>query len=414
MAGMAVLSSAALAQQPRPDTSLDLIAPPIPYSPSAGAAAQGGAAQDGGITLKLMDMTVAVRPSVQLEMRHDDNIYLAPNNRSSDQILVLTPALTLDTRRGANRFSLRMSTTIGRYQKNSADNYANYNIGALAALDLGTSLRANLSADYVDAADPRGSTNTAISSTPDRYHQVQGRGVLSYGASGAQGRIDLELGQSRRTYYNNRATTAANDHTVDDLGATFHWRVGPKTTLLLQGKHSKVRYALASSTFGSAENALLAGAAWEASAKTRVTFRAGMVKKDFDDAAHSSSSNLSWTGELRWSPLTYSHVDLNLNRAPAETTGGVGDFIDRTNSGARWTHQWNNRFVTEASASYLSDAYQGVDRTDNTQNYGLKATYKMRRWLSLGGDVTHSDRNSSDSNFSYQRNVFMLFLTAAL
>ena len=139
-----------------------------------------------------------------------------------------------------------------------------------------------------------------------------------------------------------------------------------------------------------------------------------MVKKDFDDAAHSSSSNLSWTGELRWSPLTYSHVDLNLNRAPAETTGGVGDFIDRTNSGARWTHQWNNRFVTEASASYLSDAYQGVDRTDNTQNYGLKATYKMRRWLSLGGDVTHSDRNSSDSNFSYQRNVFMLFLTAAL
>ena len=38
----------------------------------------------------------------------------------------------------------------------------------------------------------------------------------------------------------------------------------------------------------------------------------------------------------------------------------------------------------------------------------------MRRWLSLGGDVTHSDRNSSDSNFSYQRNVFMLFLTAAL
>jgi hypothetical protein len=38
----------------------------------------------------------------------------------------------------------------------------------------------------------------------------------------------------------------------------------------------------------------------------------------------------------------------------------------------------------------------------------------MRRWLSLGGDYAHSARSSSDSNFSYQRNVFMLFLNATL
>lgn len=411
---MALLSSGALAQQPRLDPSLGVIAPPIPYSPSAGAAAQGGAAQDGGVTLKFMDMLLILRPSVKLEMRHDDNIYLEPNNRSSDQILVLIPALTLDMTRGANRFSLRMSTTIGRYQQNPADNYIDYNVGALAALDLGTSLRANLSAGYIDGADARGSTNTAISSTPDRYRQVQGRGVLSYGASGARGRIDFELGQSRRTYYNNRAATAANDHTIDDLGATFHWRVGPKTTLQLQGKHSKVDYPLATSTFGSVENALLAGATWDATAKTRGTFRIGVVRKDFDDAAHANSSSISWTGDVTWSPRTYSRINLTFNRAPAETTGGVGDFIVRSLPAARWTHEWNSRFVTEASASYATDAYQGVDRTDNTQNFGLKATYKMRRWFSVGGEYMRSDRNSSDSNFSYQRNVFMLFLTATL
>ncbi len=414
LAGMAALASTALAQQPRPDVPPGPVEPALPYSPSAAAAAQSGPAQTGGIALKLMGALVTVHPSIKVDLRHDDNLYLAPNNRASDQILVLTPALSLEARQANNTFGLRLSMTLGQYQKNTADNYSSYNIGAVADLDLGTRLRANLSADYLDGIDPRGSTNNPLSPTPDHYHQVQGRSIFSYGARGAKGRIDLELGQLRRNYYNNRAITAAEDRIVDDIGATFNWRIEPKTTLLVQGKHSRVDYTLSSSTLGSVENSLLAGAMWEASAKTKVAFRIGMVKKDFDDAARASSTNLSWTGEVDWSPRTYSHVALSLNRAPAETTGGVGNFIDRTNTGLRWTHDWSSRFTTATSAAYATDAYQGAARTDNTQSYGINANFKMRRWLSFGGDYAHSKRRSDDGNFDYQRNVFMLFLNAAL
>lgn len=414
LAGMAALASAAWAQQPLWGASTVPAEPSAPYSPSATAAAQSGPSQTGAITLKLMDSLITVHPSVKLDMRHDDNVYLSAKNPSADQVLVLTPALRLETRRANNTFALRLSTTLGQYQKNSADNYNNYNANAMADLDLGTRLRANLSADYLEGTDPRGSTNNPLSSSPDRYRQLQGRGLVSYGARGARGRIDFELGRLQRRYYNNRAITAAEDRVVDDLGATFNWRIGPKTTLLLQGKHTRVDYTLSSSTLGSIENALLAGADWEATAKTKATFRIGMVKKEFDDSARASSRNMTWSGDLRWSPRTYSHVDLSLNRAPAETTGGVGDFIDRTTTGARWTHDWSSRFTTEASTSYLTEAYQGVARTDTTQNYGIKATYKMRRWLSFGGDFAHSMRNSDDGNFDYRRNVLMLFFNASL
>lgn len=437
LAGMAVLSAAAWAQQPPPGgsgwsiqpqipdapaaatsaqdgASAGSIEPPVPYSPFAAAAAQADSSQTGGITLKLMGALITVHPSVKLDLQHNDNIYLAPANPTSDRILVLTPALRLEARQAANSFSLRLSTTLGQYQHNRADNYTNYNLNGLAELDLGTRLRANLSADYLIGEDARGSTNSATSAVADRYDQLQGRGVFSYGARRAKGRIDFELGQLRRNYKNNRATTEANDRTVDDIGATFNWRIGPKTTLLVQGKHSRVDYTLSSSTLGSVENALLAGATWEASAKTSGTFRIGMVEKNFDDAARNSARTLSWTGELRWSPRSYSHIDLNLNRAPAETTGGVGNFIDRTSTGARWTHDWSSRLSSEASVSYLTEAYQGVARTDNTQNYGLKASYKMRRWISFGADYAHSIRSSDDSNFGYKRNVFMLFVHATL
>ena len=414
LAGMTALSSAALAQQPQLDIPIGPVAAPAPYSPSASAAAQEGVPQSGGLSLKLMGLSVTVRPSIKVETRHDDNIYLSPNNRSADQILVLTPALSLETLQGSNRFSLRLSTTIGQYQNNRADNYTNTNLNGMADFDLGTRLRARVVGDFVDGVDPRGSTNNPLSSTPDHYRQTSGRGIFSYGAQGARGRLDLELGQLRREYLNNRATTAASDRVVNDLGATFNWRVGPKTTLLIQGKHSIIDYTLPSSTLGSVEDTLLGGAIWEASAKTKTEFRIGVAKKDFDDPARPSSNSISWTGRVLWSPRTYSHVDVSLNRAPAETSGGVGNFIDRTSTGVRWTHEWNSRFVTEGSASYATDDYQGAARTDNTQTYGAKATYKMRRWLNLGADYSHGIRSSSDGNFDYQHNVFMLFLDATL
>ncbi|TAK71646.1 MAG: hypothetical protein EPO19_04200 [Betaproteobacteria bacterium] len=414
LTGMALLSPASFAQQPGqvlPAGSADQARP----NPSTGtAASQSGAAPAGAITLKLMDVLITAYPSVTAEMQHNDNIYSTPNNKTGDRILVLTPALRLETKQAGNTFSLRMSSAIGEYQNNKSENYTNTSLGGLAGLNLGTRLRARVEAEYLDGVDPRGSTNNSLSTAPDHYRQTRGQGIFSYGAQGARGHLDLELGQVRREYLNNRATTVASDRVVDNLGATLYWRIGPKTTLLFQGKHSKIDYVLSTSTLGSIENAFLAGATWEASAKTSGTFRFGATRKDFDDSARGSSTGISWTGQVRWSPRTYSHVDLSLNRAPAETSGGVGNFIDRTSTGARWTHAWSTTFTTEAMASYLTDAYQGAARTDNTQDYGLKANYKMRRWLSFGGNYAHTIRNSDDGNFDYKRNVLMLFLNATL
>jgi len=413
-AGMAALTATAYAQQPGPPSSAGMPEPAIQYSPSGQAASQSVASQTGGITLRLMDTIVTVYPSLKLDIQNNDNIYSTPRNTTSDQILVLTPAVRLETRQSGNTFSLRLSPTIGQYQKHTSENYTSYNANALADFNLGTRLRAALKLDHLDGVDPRGSTNNPLSDTPDHYRQTYGQAIVSYGAQGAQGRIDFELGKMQRNYLNNRATTAANDRGADDLGATFYWRVGPKTSLIFQGKHSVIGYSLPSSTFGSVENLFQVGAAWEATAKTSGTFKFGVVKKNFEDATRGDSTAVSWTGDVRWSPLTYSHVNLMLNRAPAETTGGVGNFIDRTSTTARWTHDWSSRLTSEALASYSTDKYQGVARTDNTQKFGAKATYKMRRWLNFGADYTHTARDSDDNNFNYKSNVFMLFVYATL
>ena len=381
------------------------------YSPTGAAGTEGSTASQDPGSIALGPITAY--PSFGLALKHDDNLYQTRTNRTSDTATVLTPAVRFEAKQAANTYSVTLGSTLGRYNTRSADNYTNYNINALADLDLSARLRAAIKADYVDAQDARGSTNNAISAEPDRYRQTYLGGIASYGARGAQGRIDLELGQRMRRYYNNRATTFAGDQDTGDIGATFFWRIAPKTSLLLQAKHSNIDY-MGVASLNSTENRLLAGVTWEATAKTTGTFKLGMVRKSFSDSARASSSQPSWEGGIKWSPRTYSQVDFNLSKMPAETTGGQGNFIDKTTTGAVWTHTWTSQFATAASASFITDNYKGISRQDDTQNYGLKATYIMRRWLSFGADYTYTIRDSGDSAFDFKRNTMMLFVNATL
>jgi hypothetical protein len=396
----AVLTSAAFAQ------------PSGTYSPSGSTNAEESAASHRSGAIPLGPITAY--PSIGLSFKRDSNLYFSPTNTTADTIRILSPSVRFEAKQAANTYSLVLGSTLGRYNRQTADDYTNYNINGLASLDMTTRLRASIKADYIDAQDPRGSTNNALSATPDRYRQTYVGGIASYGAKGAQGRIDVELGKLAREYYNNRATTFAMDRDNTDAGATFIWRVAPKTSLLLQAKHTRIDYVDATSTLDSTENRLLGGVTWEATAKTTGIFKFGMVKKSFGDGTRADTTSPSWEGAIQWSPRTYSHVDFNFGRMPAETTGGLGNFIDRTTTGAIWTHQWTSQVTTAASASYLTDVYKGFDRRDNLQNFGLKATYAMRRWLNFGADYTHTFRDSSDNNFDYRRNTVMLFVNATL
>ncbi|MGP1677970.1 MAG: outer membrane beta-barrel protein, partial [Burkholderiales bacterium] len=294
-AGSAVLTSAAFAQQTGT------------YSPTGSAATAQSTASHAPGSIPLGPINAY--PSIGLALKHDDNLFSTPNNNTSDWSKILTPSVRLEAKQAANTYSLTLGSTLGRYNTSTADDYTNYNVNALADLDLTARFRAKLKADYIDAQDPRGSTNNALSSVPDRYRENYLGGIASYGAQGAQGRVDFELGGLTRRYYNNRATTFASDRDNTDAGATFYWRIAPKTSLLLQAKHTKIDYLASVSTQDSTENRLLGGVTWEATAKTTGIFKLGMVRKSFDDPAIASSARMNgfvsklWWVKYRWNPM---------------------------------------------------------------------------------------------------------------
>jgi hypothetical protein len=371
---------------------------------------------------------LAVYPSVRYEVLHNDNVLLAAPGAApgspqviKDTIQVLTPQVRVEAKQGANTYGAGIGAILGRYSNLSSDNYNNNNAFASADLNPDTRVRIRLRADHLDAHDPRGSTTDQFTPTPNRYRQQTLGGIFGYGAEGAQGRFELELGRMDKRYYNNASTTAAigvqgNNRDDNIVGGTFYWRIAPKTSLLAQARRTGIDFRDDTTTLDSTQTQYLAGVTWEATAATTGIVKLGTVKKDFKDGTRTDVSTPSWDAQIQWTPLTYSKWDFILSRNWRETTPNFGDTVLATISTVRWTHNWTSQFLTTATGSYGTDDYKGVigGRNDKLPSLGLRGTYQMRRWLDFGADYTWSKRDANIDSADYKKNVFMLFVNATL
>lgn len=361
---------------------------------------------------------LTVYPSVTYELKRDDNVLLqdtGSGNVRSDTVQVLKPELRAAAKTGPHAFGAGLGLQAGRYQDLSSDNFNTNNAYLDANLNPDTRINIRLRGEHLDTIDPRGSTTDPLTPTPNRYRQTTLGGVFGFGARGAKGRFELQLGGLAKRYYNNE-TSGVQGNNRDDtlLGGTFFWRVAPKTSLLAEVRRTDIDFIDDATRLDSDDIKYYLGVTWEATAKTTGIFKLGTVRKDFNDSSRSDVSTPSWDAQVKWSPLSYSTWDFIVSRAYRETTVNVGDAVLASTNTAVWNHQWNSRVSTTATGSYAIDEYKGLARKDKLPTLGLKATYQMRRWLGFGADYTWSKRDSDFAGVDYKKNVLMFFINATL
>ena len=354
-------------------------------------------------------------PALALRVGYDDNIFFTDANKQSSWISVVTPVLRYEARTRNATYDLVYKGDYGNYWDSSADNYNDHLFLAQGNWTISGRAGFRLRGEYFKGHDPRGSTDRAVSSEPDRFDAKSVSGLFLYGAEGARGRIELEGGYLDKTYQNNRLTTTFGDRDVAFGSGTFIWRVMPKTSLLFQVKDTEIDYKVDTQALDSSELRFLVGATWEATAKTTGIFRIGQVRKDFDSPLRQDFTGIGWEGTIRWSPLTYSTFTFSTAREPTESTG-TADFILSQIHYLSWAHAWTERVQTTLSAGYRTDDYRGAGatRSDDIATAGARVSYRLRRWLSVAGDYTYTDRQSNVPFVEYNRNVFMLTLSATL
>ncbi len=368
--------------------------------------------EDGPRGIALQD-GVAVYPWVDLSYGRDSNLFLTRLAPTSSNITTLAPGLKLVARSKATTFTFDYTSRSAKYESSRADNYSDYHLGGIGEFVFNSRTGLRLGGDYNKGHDPRGSTDRGISAKPDVFSNSGLNGLFAYGGNEASGRIELDAGSYNKRYKNNRATTIGSDRDTTNFGGRFFARFTPKTSFLVEARQDKFDYKSATSSFDSKERRFLVGVTWEATAATSGTVKVGQIRKDFTSSIIKDFSGTGWDAIAQWAPQSYSRLGLTTVKEFGESTG-LGDFILTKRYGVNWTHDWNSRFTTVASASRAKDDFANGARNDTTDSFGVRINYKVQRWLTLGGELINTDRDSNNAAFKYKRNIYSLTLGATL
>jgi hypothetical protein len=364
------------------------------------------------------DGPLQVIPQVSARVGYDDNIFASESNEKSSTKVIVSPSVQLKAEQGLNEYSVNYAITQGNYQDSSADNYTDHQVSGRAFFDFNIRNRLELLAGYLDTHEDRGSglnqgLNATVNDVPIEYHVNSLQGTYEFGGKNAKGRIKFVAGIQDREYDNFRTQTEVKNRQTRNASVTFYYRVMPKTSLLFEVRNKDIDYDLSTVSLDSSELKYLLGATWDATAKTSGTVKFGYAEKDFDSAAREDDDGVSWELSMRWSPKSYSVVDISTDKK-AEETDGTGNYIDMTSLDLQWTHAWSDIWRSRLYYGASNSDYVSSTREDDLISYGLGVDYDVRRWLNFGVDYVYSERDSNQANLDYERNTIFLTVQGSL
>ncbi len=356
---------------------------------------------------------IFVYPAVMLGYGRNDNVLGTKTGQIASNFYVLRPELMAELKTHGDRYTVSYSGNYGRYENSSADNFDYHEFSLAGDNYFTTRARLGWGAGYIKRSDPRGSTDSSSGSEPNRWHAPVIRAIGIYGAPGSIGRIELEGSRMDKRYENNRASTESLDVNLTSFAGRFFYRFMPKTSVVFEARQTWADYVLATSTSDNTDRRLYAGLVWEATAKTTGTLKLGRAYKNFDDSSRRDAGMASWEASLRWSPLTYSNVDLVASKAPTDSTG-VGNFITNNATTLTWNHKWASYISSRVNFGYIKSDYDADPRRDKTKNYGIGFFHELGYQMRLGLDWQRTDRSSNLETYDFKRDVTMITLEAVL
>lgn len=357
-----------------------------------------------------------ILPTLGITFGHDDNLTFANDNEIESEFFVISPGVRWEIPSDNSILTFTYEAELGRYTDSSIDDYDDQLLRADYLYDPTSRTDIGLFAELREGHDGRGTGARQgdlglLDLEPDEYDVFGFGGYWHYGAAGARGRLELEASHSEREYDNNREFTIFRDREEDHLGGAFFLRIRPKTAAFLEVSWTDIDYDFAS--LDNEETHYFAGIRWELTARTAGTVKYGHLKKDFDDPSRENYSGSTWGASIEWKPRTYSTFTLTATKE-TEETDGFGDFILRDDISLDWVHDWSSRFNTTVEIGFGTDDHRPNIRKDDVNYWGISGRWQLNRHIQLGIGWTNYDRDSSVSEFNYDRNVWRLTFEGSL
>ena len=371
-----------------------------------------------------------LHPSLGLAEMYTDNVFRTPQNRTSDFVHAMAPAIQVQLPI-AFRHALIVDyrTNILFFDRTPTNDVSDQTASGRVKLDFPGGLKVDLQGEHKIGHDPRGSAQDQqlLEVNKWRTDSMTGRVELA----GVRSSVALDL-QSSRWSYTNNGLGPLYDRLNNYLGVTLSGAVTPKSSLLISTGVNQQIYDQ-NKNLDSNMYMISTGARWQVSELTSGELLVGYQFLRFSNAqvnqpapllsqftrSEDSASSFYVTGNLRWTPTSYLTVTAQPYRAIQQAVVLGNLFFISTGANLAVAHAMSPQHGLSMNLGFEQDEFTsgaGVGgtgpRTDTIKNLALGYTYKATRFVGATLQYAYENRSSTAGQFEYFANTFTLGLQA--
>lgn len=368
-------------------------------------------------------------PSLQAELKHDDNVVRDAGATISSWVSTLAPTLKANFIDGPNAYGFSAAVKNAVYFDSSADNFTDGYLDAEAKLSPASAhnlkLKANNSWLHEDRGTGISEGRGNLQAEETRFNAQTLSAEYEYGSAGSIGKLRANTRFYNKDYKNFRELTQYRDFDSRQIGGGFVYQTPGAFKLVAELSTADIQFKtedLSGSRNNTDTNYRL-GAEWDITALTTGILKLGYQNKDFDLAAREKFNGFSWEAIVQWLPLTYSGFDFSTGRRAkdVDALNINSDYILETTYAIGWNHQWSEQLSSKLAYEHQTDEYNRVlqansvlGREDTRKIITGELEMKPLRWLTLKGFVNLEDRTSTLGVIVYDRTVYGLNVQVTL
>ncbi|WP_345792608.1 outer membrane beta-barrel protein [Thauera sp. JM12B12] len=365
-------------------------------------------------------------PELVFSTTRDDNIYARRRGEVEDTVFTLSPSLVLRSDWKAHEFTLDMGADIDRYAGRSAENVADFWIGAEGKLELGETLELFGGIQHTRDHEDRfagGALSPQEQRRPTRYDHDEAH----IGIATALGPFQLRAGATfdRFDYLDAQSTSGGTINNDDrrydqtSVGARLAYPLSPAYALFVQYASDRRRYdeTIDGAAFNrDSDGYRVAAGVQFARPAERLAGEvfAGRMKQSFDHAGFGDIDKPYFGALLSWRPMPQVKITAFVDRTLEETTvaedGRFSSASVDTSYGVEIERELSNRLSVFADVSTTRTDYQDFARRDRVIDAGAGLRYYLVPTVFVGADLRVIDRNANVLDAQYSRSQLTLSL----
>ena len=368
----------------------------------------------------ITDGGLFVKPSLEIGVVYDDNIYNEQGSGTSSVIMAVMPSVNFKMDDGINYYSFDMNAEKGIYETSGSDNYTDVELGMNAHIEPNDTHRidASVKGEWLTESRGTGKTEEDFEKTDEPI--LYGKNTLAvayeYGAKQTKGRLVFDLQYYEKKYRNFYAITRRSNYDSVFLGSTFYYSTRAHTDTVIEVNVEKIGYDYNDPDEFNRDSDVytaLLGMQWEASSILHGFIKIGVQAKEFTDSRRDDFTGFSWNIGGVWRPLTYSQLTFSTSQATKDPDV-EGDYVLETKYQAEWRHYWATYYYTSFGVYKYKDDYSGISRVDDTYGYSLKFNYDLTQNFAIAVFGEWDKNQSTNTVFEYDKNVVGVSFTFTL